>query len=155
MIYAVGLVGGLCVFNLVLTFGVIRRLRELSDAAAHDVAVPVGQAVGDFAARTTNGDTVSRDSAQLVGFFSPGCQPCEECIPQFVDDPTERKLAVLVGDGSEAYAARLATAAAVVVEPPAGPVSQAFRVTSYPTLCLVDPGGVVLASGNSFRELRR
>jgi hypothetical protein len=150
MVYAVALVGGLCVFNLVLTFGVIRRLRELTD-----VAVPVGQPVGEFAARATNGDTVSRDSAQLVGFFSPGCQPCEECIPQFVDDPTERKLAVVVGEGGEAYAERLALSAAVVVEPPTGPVSQAFRVTSYPTLCLVGPRGVVLASGNSFQELRR
>lgn len=161
---AVALVGALCLFDLVLSFGVIRRLRahdELLRRLAPAATVPTGQRVGAFTARTTVGGSVSRDGGdalRLVGFFSPGCAPCAERIPEFCEYGERRRLPglaiVVADDGSEpAYVSRLSAYADVVVEPTAGPVSTAFRVTSFPALCLLDADGNVLASGTTIADL--
>jgi thiol-disulfide isomerase/thioredoxin len=154
--------------NLLLTFGVIRKLRVhdalLTAPGAHsgsDATLPVGSTVATVAAATVGGRTVSsvhRDGTQLVGFFSPGCGACEERIPEFVryhERSGIAALAVVVADAadSEPYVARLPGHVDVVVEPQDGPFGAAFGVTSYPALCLVDQSGVILAGGNSFQQL--
>jgi thiol-disulfide isomerase/thioredoxin len=176
---AVVVVGLLCLLDLLLTLGVIRRLREhtsklaqlasgLSAGFPEELGVPVGEAVAGFAATATGGGLVSREllaGRTLVGFFAPGCGPCEEQLPGFVEyaqslpgGPGQAVAVVVGGDGAQdtkgsEYVERLDPVAQVVVEAPGGPVQSAFRVNGYPTLYLVDIGGVVVAGGMSMRAL--
>jgi thiol-disulfide isomerase/thioredoxin len=163
LVVAVVVLGVATMFNLLLTFGLIRRLKDQDKANAHraEVTVPVGQRIGDFSAQTTKGATTSRDGAvgqRIVGFFSPGCEPCEERIPEFLAYAQRRALAALaivVADdgGGQPYVDRLSPSADVVIEPPAGPVAAAFGVEAFPTLCLIAADGTVLACGNVITEL--
>lgn len=172
---AVVVVGLLCLLDLVLTLGVIRRLREHTDLLDRSMAgmsppvgVPVGETVAEFAATTIEGEPVSREllaGRTLVGFFSPGCQPCEEQMPGFIEyarsNPggTPHVLAVVAAVATDdvatdkEYVQRLAPVARVVVEEPAGPVQAAFQVTGYPAIYLVDDGGVVAAAGWAMNAL--
>ncbi|HEX6353270.1 TlpA disulfide reductase family protein [Actinophytocola sp.] len=160
------LVGLLCVLDLLLSFGIIRRLREQNEtlrtmreqqaAAGPDIALPAGATVGEFAATAVSGaplsDANTDGSRLLVGFFSPGCEPCKERMPQFIEYATRfdgRVIAVAAaGFGETAdMVARLGEVAEVVVEADGGPVHKAFGASGYPALCLVDAEGTVLASG--------
>jgi thiol-disulfide isomerase/thioredoxin len=153
---AVGLVAALCLVDLVLTLGVVRRLREHGERLAQRGSVGAlsvrgaGEAVDDFHSTTTAGEPVSlRDLASptLVGFFAPHCPACEEQLPRFLSYATEFAgpvLAVVAGDSAE-YRAALAGAGGVVVEAERGPLQQAFGVDAYPSF-LVVAGGVVVSS---------
>ena len=170
VIAAVALVGVVCVLNLVLTVGVIKRLREhtalLSQTDAHAApAIRVGDEVAAFATTTVGGEPVSRDQLAgetLVGFFTPGCGPCEKRLPEFVayartlPGGRDRVLATVVAsDPAEAagYVADLSPVAKVMVEDSAGVVTRAFRATAYPTVLLVapDPDGRVVVTADRIR----
>jgi AhpC/TSA family protein len=168
LVAAVVLVGLLCLLDLLLTVGVIQRLRQHTEllnklqagaagGPAPEVMLPAGSEVGEFAATTTDGDPVSREllaGRTLVGFFSPGCQPCKEKLPGFVAAAPgvaggrQQVLAVVVGGQEEdaEVTARLTPVARVVVEPPDGPVAGAFGATGFPAFALLDAHRVV-ASG--------
>ncbi|MEU4572835.1 TlpA disulfide reductase family protein [Nonomuraea sp. ATR24] len=151
LVAAVVLLGVLSLLNLALTAGLIRRLRQF-DAPAR--GVPVGHPVGGFTAQDTEGRPVARElltGPTLVGFFTPGCEPCEDLLPRFVaragalpHDCLAVVHAVRAED-AEGYAARLAGAARVVVEGPGGPVQRAFQVAAFPAVFLVGGDGTVLA----------
>ncbi len=167
------IVGVLCALDLVLTLGVIRRLRDHAERlstmdggpAEHpDLMLPRGSTVGGFSALTTDGEAVALeliDGPTLVGFFSPGCEPCQEQAPLFVEFAAampggrSRVLAVVVGQGEAAdeLAAALSGAARVVIEPSRGPVSGAFQVAGFPAIGLVDEHGVVVDSGHRVDQL--
>ncbi|MEV5411980.1 TlpA disulfide reductase family protein [Thermopolyspora sp. NPDC052614] len=141
-------------FNLVLTYGLIRRLRVhsqlLSSLSAPDTALPVGAKVGPFTAVTTTGRTLSSDDLPervLIGFFSPSCPPCLTELPRFVDHVRRTgtpALAVVLGEEQEIQemAETLEPVAWVAVEPHGGPISTAFRVTGTPTVLLIEDGTV-------------
>jgi thiol-disulfide isomerase/thioredoxin len=170
---AVVVVSLLCLFNLVLAVGIIRRLRQQASELARlrlggepSGAVPVGERVGEFTATTTSGEMVSRDALSgrvLVGFFTPGCQPCATELPLFegyarsLPDRPRQVLAVINVDlGNEAeYAERLAGAARVVVESSAGPLHGAFGVAAFPLFFVVDGDGIVRDSGHEVSGLTR
>jgi thiol-disulfide isomerase/thioredoxin len=156
----------LTVFDLVLTMGVVRRLRshtELLDrlttgGLARKLIVEPGRAPADASATTVDGARVSTADLgdTLVGFFSPTCTPCAERAPQFVGYarrlPGGRsKVLAVVVSGAEtdpaALTAQFEPVARVVVEPPEGPLATAFEVVGFPALCLLDSTGTVLASG--------
>lgn len=169
LIAAVVLVGILGGVNLLLTIGVVRRLREHSELLAgtprvvdNDPPVPVGSVVGEFTVTTADGEVVTRDSLDggtVVGFFSPGCGPCEELLPRFVEYAAServRVVAVVAAPDVQAgeMAAQLAPVARVVVEDAfGGPVSTAFGVRGYPALCVVDGDGIVTAGGSTMDAL--
>ncbi|WP_166380872.1 TlpA family protein disulfide reductase [Catellatospora methionotrophica] len=160
--------------DLVLTLGVIKRLRthsELladrggshSDAAAEMMA-PKGSTVGGFSAVTLDGDAVALDLLEgptLVGFFSPTCEPCKEQAPEFVKfaeampGGKARVIAVVVGDADLAteFARPMVDAAKVVVESGNGPLAKAFQVDAFPAVGLVDEHGVVLDSSYRVERL--
>ncbi|WP_188189793.1 TlpA family protein disulfide reductase [Nonomuraea sp. SYSU D8015] len=163
------LVGAICVLDLILTLGVIRRLREhtthletLLRAGTGALAAPglpaVGGTVGEFAARTLDGEEVSRRSLSgetLVAFFSPGCKPCLEKLPGFLEHARRRiggrRLILAIVAGGDAAAAEmtetLRQVARVIVEDGYdGPVAQAFGVSEYPAFCLVDSDGTIVAA---------
>ncbi|MFI0714975.1 TlpA family protein disulfide reductase [Streptomyces inhibens] len=159
---AVVFVGALCMLDLVLTLGVIKRLREHSELLSgvsgpgsrfDTLDMAVGEEVGEFATSTVDGEPLTHGmlaADTLVAFFSPGCQPCKEKMPKFVDHARtlpggrEQVLVAVVGDPAEAaaFVAELSPVARVVVEEgPDEPLSAAFRARSFPTLLRVAPDG--------------
>lgn len=172
---AVIVIGLLCLLDLVLSLGVIRRLRLHTDhlnrlltGPARAGAVPVGTAIGDFTVTTTHGERITRESlsghgaggSTLVGFFASGCQPCAEQLPAFIayarSVPGPRRvLAVVDSDGVDQtdYVERLAEVARVVLEGPGEALQTAFGVDGFPMLYLIGEAGVVLAGGRAMAEL--
>jgi thiol-disulfide isomerase/thioredoxin len=164
LIAAVVVVGSLCVLNLMLTYGVIRRLREHATLLAQrpagmpDIIAGAGSVVGAFTATTVDGAELTADDLEpgtLVGFFSPSCGACVEQLPKFIDAAAahpggqDRVLAVVVGpakDTAEQVAA-LSPKARVVVASLGSEIEKAFEVHGYPGFALVGDARVVTVSG--------
>lgn len=166
---AIVLVGAVCALDLVLTLGVVRRLKEhtahlegllrAGPAGAFPGGLPaVGATVGEFTATTLDGEEIGRSSLSgetLVAFFSSGCAPCVEKLPGFLAHARERiggrrLILAVVAPGEQAETAKMTAelrqvATVVVDENYAGGVARAFSVTEYPAFCLVDSEGTVLA----------
>lgn len=161
---AVALVGVLCLLDLLLTVGVIRRLRAAPGSAEPVEGVGLleaGEPVGAFEAEDVRSDPVRIDGDTLVVFVSPTCQPCRRLRPQLVEHARalgdrNRVLAVVVAQPTAAAAdvAALEDVARVVVEPPGGPIADAFEVSSYPALFRV-VDGTVRASGRTVAAVSR
>ncbi|MFG6192716.1 hypothetical protein [Nonomuraea sp. JJY05] len=169
---AVVLVGALCLLDLLLTFGVIRRLRahtaELERLGNNgmwtsDLIPAPGHKVGDLAASTLDGDPVSAATfaeQTLVAFFSQGCSACEDKLPEFVSQAgavpggRDRVLAVVSGEPAQMTETldALSPVARVVAGQQAAPVIDAFAVRAFPTFSLVE-AGTVLASDNDLARL--
>jgi hypothetical protein len=161
---AVVLVGLLCALDLVLTLGVIRRLREHTDLLAElrggPGVIAVGEPVDEFVTSTVDGEefgSAALTGETLVAFFSPDCRPCKEKMPWFIEYARTRPggrdqvMAVVVGDADEAApaAADLSPVARVVVEAAGGPLNTAFKVRAYPSVLVVErTGGRLLVRSN-------
>jgi thiol-disulfide isomerase/thioredoxin len=159
---AVVMVGILAIVNLVLSYGIIRRLRQhaaqlSTRSGADSIIAPAGTTVGAFATTTTEGERLTDSQLPadtLVGFFAPGCPPCRERLPEFVAHAATagsryHVLAVVVGrETSEAteYVAAIEPVGRVVVEPNLGAVATAFAVNGFPTWCRVDGNGRITAT---------
>jgi hypothetical protein len=160
---AVVFIGLLCLFNLLLTVGVIRRLREYSEArpAAEPISVKIAE-VGSFPASfdvlLTDGSAFSSDRPAtwtIVAFFSDSCQACKKGLPTFVRRAKELHrddqaiVSVVVGEGgsTEELVSALEPVSGVTVEPYNGPLAKAFDVGQFPALCMLDESGVVVATG--------
>ncbi|WP_045313921.1 redoxin domain-containing protein [Lentzea aerocolonigenes] len=150
---AVVVVGILCLLDLLLSFGIIRRLRQQNEALRD---LRENQAAAEPPIMLTAGSPVELSdvdvSGALVGFFSPNCEPCKERMPQFIEYATGHRgkvIAVAAGDADEVadMVVRLGEVAEVVVEEMGGPLHNAFGTTGYPALCLVDESRTVAASG--------
>ncbi len=163
LVVAVVIVGVLCLTDLLLTFGIIRRLREhtalLSEQGHADLPV-TGLAVGEvpepFAVPTTEERLQTGPAGlRLVAFFSSSCSICPKRVPSFTDyvlaNGIHRNdvLAVVLGAADEPapYLDQLTTVAQTRLEPENGELARAFKVSGYPAFCLLDPDGAVLASG--------
>ncbi|MCA2226174.1 hypothetical protein [Nonomuraea aurantiaca] len=138
----------LCLFNLVLNLGVLRRLREhtaeLERLAGHAMFMPydprvlVGRTLPEAAA-----------GARLVGFFDVGCSTCHERAPRFAEEAGKQPaLAVITGDGAKA--ADLVTVVGgvsnVVTGDEADRLAHALGVEAFPTFLRADQEGKVLAA---------
>jgi hypothetical protein len=159
---ALAIVGVLCALNLLLTFGVIRRLREhtalLSDVSVPDspiMGLKPGDRPGPFSAVTAGGAAIDgARGLRVVGFFSTSCSICPERVPMFVDYlakhrvPAERVLAVVNGHETTPapYLDTLRAVAQVCTEAHDGPIARAFRVTGFPAFALLDEHGDVIAT---------
>src|SRR5262245_52970288 len=88
-----------CLLDLVLTLGVVRRLRRHTELISNlssggwqpGAILADGKTAGPFEAVATTGEPVSRDRLSgrtLVGAFAPTCTACEEKLPAFVDFAT-------------------------------------------------------------------
>jgi peroxiredoxin len=171
LIAAVVVVGALCLVDLLLTLGVIRRLREHTELLSarsgpsmpEQATITAGDRPAAFTAEDTDGEPVDRDSPapRLLGFFSTSCPACTEMLPTFVEHAARfpggrpQVLAVVAGAPPDIHELTndLVGVARVVVEEPQGPVATAFEVTGYPTWCLLDEHGVVRDSGLGFDRL--
>ncbi|MEV1243278.1 hypothetical protein ACIBO2_33410 [Nonomuraea sp. NPDC050022] len=148
LVAAVVFLALLCLFNLVLNLGVLRRLREhtaeLERLAGHAMLMPydpgvlVGRTLPEAAA-----------GARLVGFFDVGCSTCHERAPQFAEEAgKEPALAVITGDGAKV--ADLVTVvggvSSVITGDEAGSLAHALGVEAFPTFLRADQEGRVLAA---------
>ncbi|GII04329.1 hypothetical protein [Planobispora takensis] len=177
----IGVLGVLGALNLLFTVAVARRLRAQGEllarlpAAAPDGHPPpggfppvmrrAGERLGAFSSTTVDGAPIDEGflagTATLVAAFSIGCRACEERLPEFVrfagDFPggRQRVLALVVGtDGVADKLALLDPVATTVVEGAhGGPVCASLGVTAYPALGIIEPGGVVRASGSLLQDV--
>lgn len=164
---AVALVAVLCLLDLVLTLGVVRRLRDHSSRlslmqsglGAEETLGKPGEAVEPFTALSAADEPVSlTDLAEptLVGFFSPNCPACEERLPGFVSYAStfpggrRKTLAIIAGEtGGLRYRSALDEVAAnVVIERELGPVQKAFGTSGYPAFYVVVDGVIAQAAHN-------
>jgi len=164
----VAVVGLVCLLDLLLTVGVIRRLREHTQLLAGGSpdgpppAVMLGpdEQVGTFEAEATTGESIThevfQDGPTLVGVFAHGCSSCEERLPQFVDyakefrGGPERVLSVVVGDAENGHLHLddLQAVSRVVLESrPGAPITTALGVKGYPAFAMVGADGTVRSSG--------
>ncbi|MEU8826284.1 redoxin domain-containing protein [Streptomyces sp. NPDC048636] len=168
LIAAVVVLAVLCLLNLLLTFGVIRKLRAgQSDTFAGDnpgLMIPNGSAMPEFEAETIDGETISRETLRdaLIGFVSPHCSACKEQLPNFVEIAGRHRalgrtvVAFIHGDTEDArkLAEPLHGIAHVVIEDAdEGPTEKAFKVEGYPVFGIVDGTGTLTASNIKPKEL--
>ena len=167
----VAALGLLCLGNLALLLAVIRKVRLLGERVAKiplrgpAALLPVGSDIPRFTAVTTKGESRSladlAGSRSVVGFFSPNCPPCHAQLPEFIEFARTlpagggQALAVVVGEGEAAagFAAELDEAAAVVITPLQGTLTDAFSVRAFPAFYLIDPEGRIEARGMAVKAL--
>jgi len=170
LISAVALLGALALLNLVLTYGVIRRLNAQATAPAADHAglsdaASIGAVAGPFSVTALDGSAVSHDTLPtpaLVGFFAPGCPPCAELLPEFTGrlgesgPAADRVLAVVTpGAGQQEYVDALVEVATVVTGEQAHDLVAAFGVSGFPVVARLDDDGTVHVLHRDLRELSR
>jgi len=159
---AVVVIGVITLLNLVLTMGVIRRLREQAATGTprHDEQRRpiVGATVGRFSTVDVDGRELSLGDLTgpaVVGFFTPSCAPCQALLPQFVAqvgalaEPGWHALAVIVaepGEDDTEYRQLLAPVARTVVEAPHGTLQHAFGTGTFPTIAVIDEHHTITAS---------
>ncbi len=171
LVAAVALLGVLCLLNLLLMLGVLRRLRAGAEETGSIPTIKArgllrGSRPGTFLVRTLDDGRITQadlagDGPTLIGFFSPGCGPCAAELPAFAaraaDWPggPERVLAVIADDtevGAE-FAEPLAGLARVVVDGLDGPVATAFGVGAFPSFGILDGTAMVSAEANKVEAL--
>lgn len=166
---AVILVGILCLADMLMTFGVIRRLREhtatLGQFTGADMSVSglgQGETPGGFSITDVDGKSVQGPAGlRLTAFFSSSCPVCPEKVPAFTDyvrisgAQRDQVLAIVVGSSADEipYLGRLAEVAQVCVEPASGDLVKPFKINGFPAFCLLDADGSVVASGYEPAEL--
>ncbi|MEV6859802.1 hypothetical protein AB0M44_02160 [Streptosporangium subroseum] len=165
MIYlaaAVVLLGVLCLLNLLLTLGILRRMREqAAPAGGHPgplFALGPGSSLGEFTAVTTDDEPVSHVTLTgVVGFFSADCEACHDLLPRFVEHARklgrENVLAVFGGDDEASIQTLTPVARVVVADLGGGAVARAFQNTWTPTLYLIGDDHKVIATGSRMEEL--
>lgn len=164
LVVLVALLGVLSALNLLLSFGLIRRLREHTElidavyefvadgpaAAAPAVAAPA--AVGEFRATTADGEPLGRDDlapSTVVAFLAVDCKGCHEQLPHLLDwardQDRQRIVAVVDGRGGDPFdlVAQLLPVARVVVD--TNEVAAAFGIRSYPRFCVIGPDATLSA----------
>ncbi|CAG6391728.1 TlpA family protein disulfide reductase [Streptomyces cocklensis] len=148
-------------FNLTVTAGLVRRLREQAPAApAYDAGGPaVGAAAPAVTARTAGGREVEVAAAgrrTLVAFFATSCTACSREAPGFAARTAEFRESGLTvvtvldrrpGDDAGALTAALEPVEHLVVEDMPGPVLSAFEVAATPAFFLVAADGTVESKG--------
>lgn len=172
LVAALVLVGGLCVVDLLLTFAVLRRLREhteqlgrLSGASnsSPDLDRLLGRELPEFSTETVDGAVVSRKSVtgnvELLGFFLPHCGTCHTQAPLFVDKARTigagKALAVVTGSGSDTddLVQTFRNVTDTVLDPPGGELVSGLHIDAFPTFLRLDSGGVIVAAANSVEDL--
>jgi hypothetical protein len=160
---AVALVAALCVLDLLLTFGVIRRLRQhaesfggVSAQAPAVFGLAPGERVAAFSAVALDGAAISAASElRVAGFFAAGCSACPAQVGPFTEYLASHEvgedygLAVVVAPRDEppAYLDRLRRAGRVCVVDADSELLAAFKVGGFPAFCVLDGAGVVVATG--------
>ena len=155
---AVVLLAAATAANLLLTFALIRRVRDLQNRSVvpHDDGLPAaGTPVGPFSIERVGGGSLGTEDLAtgdvLVGFFAAGCTPCTAVVADLLDDPPAERFVAFVDSGeaepTEDLATRLSAIAEVVaVVPWDSTVPAAFGQEGFPALLRVRDGVIVEAA---------
>ncbi len=150
LIAAVVLVGMLCLVDLLLTFAVLRRLREhtteLERLAGGPRTLPFDPS---FLIGRTLPDTATRaaPSPRLVGFFDADCGSCHEHAPKFAAEARPgTSLAFVTGAGRQVQnlVDVVGRVSAVVVAEEAAAVAADLGIQVFPMFLLVDADGRIV-----------
>ncbi|MBE8526060.1 hypothetical protein ILP97_52755 [Amycolatopsis sp. H6(2020)] len=153
LVAAVAGIGALCVFDLFLTFAVLRRLREHSAELA--ALRRPGPDVGALVGRRLPESVLAREP-RWVGIFDAHCSTCFEHAPAFAAEAAQTALAAVVaGTGPKAdELAALLGGIPVLTGAAAADVVSALEVPAFPTFLRVAPDGTVeLAHAGALAEL--
>jgi hypothetical protein len=163
LVPAVILTAAVALLNLVLTFGLIRRMRMGIDTTPQrSLPMPtIGQPVGEFSAVSIDDLRVDEQSVSveetLVAFLSPTCEPCQRLTEQMLRrPPAEEFYFFMTGEDSaarEAAGALRELGTVCVISDDSG-VRQAFGVGAFPTVIRV-VDGVVVSAGVTLDEVAR
>jgi len=165
---AVVVVGVLCLVDLLLTVGVIRRLRAHTDLLSRlhgepggDIAITslgAGAIPDSFTGQGSAGEPVTGPAGwRMAAFFSSTCSACSERVPGFIDYVRARHLerdsvlaVVAAPPAAEPvpYIDRLAAVAHVSQVPHGSEAEKAFKVSGFPAFFLLDETGAVQAASH-------
>jgi hypothetical protein len=150
-------------FNLLLTFGLVKRYKELDRAVANvgsgagEPMLPEGAEFDEFEAVTSDGEPVRHDDLMpgtLIGFFDPSCETCHGHIPDWSAEALQlaqgrmQALAIVrEGTDQEEMVVPLSKVARVVVERKRGPIQRAFSVQATPAFCRTGKGQIIERHG--------
>lgn len=144
--------------NLLLTFGLIRRLRlDGSDTASAARYAQVGARLPSFSVTTLGGSTLTDTDIEgdfALAFLSTGCAPCTDLVRRLRDKPyllgTDHLIIVVADDhplAAQQLASSLPDPGRIAVLEPGHPLlSIGDGVTAYPTLLQLHDRAVVRAS---------
>ncbi|GAB2687228.1 TlpA family protein disulfide reductase [Nocardia thraciensis] len=164
---AIAILAVLLIFNLLITFAILRRLRTheerlgtLGNRPAGDGLI--GQRLPSFEAVSTRGESVSGAAIvgpdRLVAFFSAGCAPCLDQAAEFAGYPDPDRVAIVVMESASQedqgrILAALRDSPTVIAEPAGNAVAEALGVGRFPQLVLLDQDGVIVAARHSLAML--
>jgi hypothetical protein len=163
---AVALLAVFVVVNLILTIGLIRRIRTMAQegSSAPEIASKPqpGKRLGHFAVTTSEGRRFTeRDLAtgsHLVAFLSPTCPSCRAIKDQMAAGLAGESMVVFIAAfGDEQVAAemvRALTPVAVTTLMADESAAEAFGSSAFPTLVRV-VDGVITESGHRIDDLSR
>jgi hypothetical protein len=161
VVAALVVLGLLGLLNLLLTFGIIRRMRADAGTkgAGPSSGLRPGSAVGEFAVTTIDGEPITNETAiGTVAFLSAGCVACHDLLPDFVayaqEQGRDNVVAVVAGDDPATVSTLAGVARVVTAELNGGPVAAAFRNTWTPSLYVV-ANRHVIATGAAVADLPR
>jgi len=161
VIAAIVLVGALCLLDLLLTFGVLRRLREQS-AELERLSAGGAGGVPEFDRDALVGRTLPQPAATtigeapvaVVGFFAAGCEPCHKQAPELVawasgqagERAGARAVAVVTGTGAGAdeLVEIFGDAVIIIAGPDGSRVATELGISVYPTFVRTGAGGAIV-----------
>jgi thiol-disulfide isomerase/thioredoxin len=168
---AIIFIGLLCFLDLLLSFAIIRRLRQGTPESGSLSQLPGlaadsgGRPIPPFNATTITGTELSQ--AGLAGrpaafaFFASECHSCRDHLAQFAGYARSfpggaSQVAVIIAGSAEGAAdivAALTGLAQLVIEPDFGPVATAFSVRAFPTFVILDPNGRIDGAAWAIQDL--
>jgi hypothetical protein len=168
---AVVFVGLLCLVDLLLSFAIIRRLRQRTDevggppGVSSRVTLTPGTAAPEFEATAVDGGRFATaellDRTTAIAFLAAQCAPCRAAVPDLVKYARSvardvvRMVAVIDGETNPdgEFVRALREYATVVIEPGRGSVATAFSVSAFPAFYLVDDNARIVTGGPTVRHL--
>ena len=148
---------GVTLLNLVLTVGLVRRMRTTGGGHEHPEGVTQRGLQPGESAPALGLEDVTGERGTLLAFFSTDCSACPRHLPRFLEAVRGYRgsvAAVLSGRAEkyEFYESELADGVRLAYERGettmgSGPLISAFGIKSWPAFFLLDPDGKVTAVG--------
>lgn len=163
---AVVLLGVIVIYQLLLTFGLIRRLRHLEQTGmSPPPTLPAaGTGIPPFEVPELGGGVITErdlvDGMAIAAFFSPQCPACERVKSEFDAAPPSEPIYAFITrsetDGTEgdAFAEALRSWARVGFLEHDSVLSEQLAIRGFPTLIALQRG-IVVASAHNLRLLRQ
>ncbi|MFC5834835.1 hypothetical protein [Nonomuraea insulae] len=159
LIAAVVLVGVLCLFDLLLTFAVLRRLREhaaeLERLAGEPRTLPYDPSF--LIGRTLPGTAANTEPRpRLVAFFDAGCDTCHEHAPVFAAAARPgTSLAFITGAGPQlrSLVDAVGGAATVVSGEDADAIVAELGIQAFPMFLRLDADGRITQADMDLERL--